>query len=179
MSQQQGSNAGSDAGNASGSVPADGSIQPQNIGDSQDTVDSQFTGENQNTVNQDITSRQQYGQAPQQNMGQRPEYGQRQEYGQKPYYPRNQQPPVYYNNGKPPLSNGLKVFLTMLFTLLPGIGQLAGIITAIVFMSADGDNDRRSFGVALLVASLAMFVLSCLGCFGLSLFAQNISDFTY
>ncbi len=93
---------------------------------------------------------------------------------QRPYYPRNQQP-TPSNGGKTPLSNGLKVFLTVLFTVLPGIGQLAGIITAIVFMSSDGDSDRKSFGVALLVASLAMFVLSCVSCFVLSLLGQSLS----
>jgi hypothetical protein len=68
----------------------------------------------------------------------------------------------------------LKVFLTVLFTVLPGIGQLAGIITAIVFMSSEGDSDRRSFGVALLVASLIMFVLACIGCFVASLASASL-----
>ena len=66
---------------------------------------------------------------------------------------------------RPPLGNGLKVFLTVIFTLIPGLGQLAGIITAIVFMNTDDDPDRKSFGVAILVASLIMFVLACIGCF--------------
>ncbi|NLH96913.1 MAG: hypothetical protein GX477_06200 [Clostridiaceae bacterium] len=68
-----------------------------------------------------------------------------------------------------PLSNGLKVFLTLLFAMVPGFGQIAGIITAIVFMSSDDDSDRRSFGTALLVANLALFILACLGCFLLGL----------
>lgn len=72
-------------------------------------------------------------------------------------------------NGRGTLSNGLKVFLTILFTVIPGIGQLAGIITAIVFMNADDDADRKSFGVALLVASIVMFLLACIGCFVLTL----------
>lgn len=66
---------------------------------------------------------------------------------------------------RPPLGNGLKVFLTVIFTMIPGLGQLAGIITAIVFMNTDDDPDRKSFGVAILVASLIMFVLACIGCF--------------
>ena len=70
-----------------------------------------------------------------------------------------------HNNGKAPLGNGMKVFLTLVFALLPGIGQLAGIITAIAFMSSNDDSDRRSFGSALLVANIIMFVLMCLGCF--------------
>lgn len=64
-----------------------------------------------------------------------------------------------------PLSNGMKVFLTLLFALVPGIGPIAGIITAIAFMSSDEDSDRKSFGAALLVANLALFSLACLGCF--------------
>lgn len=114
----------------------------------------------------------QYGSTPpqygpsQQGMGQVPGYGHRPEFGPRPYYPRQQQPPVYRSTGsRKPMSNGLKVFLTMLFALLPGIGQIAGVITAIVFMNTDGDEDRRSFGVALLIAMLVMFVLSCIGCF--------------
>lgn len=58
------------------------------------------------------------------------------------------------------LSNGKKVLLTILCTLIPGFGQLAGIITSIVFIN-DQDNDKRSFGIALLVASLIFFVISC------------------
>lgn len=78
-----------------------------------------------------------------------------------------------------PLSNGMKVFLTVLFTILPGIGQLAGIITAIVFMNNEGDSDRKSFGVALLVSSLVMFVLACIGCFLLVIFASSMNQYTY
>ena len=75
-------------------------------------------------------------------------------------------------DNRPALSNGLKVFLTILFTVIPGIGQIAGIITAIVFMGST-DQDRKSFGVAILVASLIMFVFACLGCFILSIAASN------
>lgn len=78
------------------------------------------------------------------------------------------------SGSKAPMGNGMKVFLTMIFTLLPGIGQLAGIITAIVLMSSNDDSDRRSFGSALLVANIVMFVLSCLGCFILGLIGQSL-----
>lgn len=64
-----------------------------------------------------------------------------------------------------PLSNGLKVFLTVLFTIIPCIGQLAGIITAIALINTDDDADRKSFGVALLTASIIMFLLSSVICF--------------
>ncbi len=104
-----------------------------------------------------------------------PYYG----YGQQPGYPQpgsqqgyNQQPVNGYNGyhtaynpgqGSIPagrLSNGMKVLLTTLFIIIPGIGQLAGIITAIIMMNNDENADTKSFGVALLVVSLVMFVLS-------------------
>ncbi|MEN6315386.1 MAG: hypothetical protein ABFD25_14215 [Clostridiaceae bacterium] len=78
-----------------------------------------------------------------------------------------------------PLSNGLKVFLTALFILIPGIGQLAGIITAIVFMNSEGDSDRKSFGVALLVLSLIMFVFACIGCFVIAIYASSINQYSF
>lgn len=59
-----------------------------------------------------------------------------------------------------PLSNGMKVFLTILSTLVPGFGQLIGVILSIVFMN-DQDEDKRSFGIALLTASIIFFILSC------------------
>ena len=92
----------------------------------------------------------------------------------RPYYAEHRQS-MMQNGGKAPLGNGLKVFLTLLFALLPGIGQLAGIITAIVFMSSSDDSDRRSFGSALLVANLILFILACLGCFVLALIGQSFA----
>lgn len=93
------------------------------------------------------------------------------------YYNSNRQEyyrPVYNGGSHEPLSNGLKVFLTILFTVIPGLGQLAGIITGIVFMNSDDNKDKKSFGVAILVASIIMFVLSCIGCFILALaFSAN------
>lgn len=62
--------------------------------------------------------------------------------------------------GKRPLSNGMKVFLTTLSAVVPGLGQLIGVICAIVFVNSEEDADRRSFGVALLVASVVLFMLS-------------------
>ncbi len=78
-----------------------------------------------------------------------------------------------------PLSNGMKVFLTVICTIIPGIGQLAGIITAIVFMNSEDDSDRKSFGVALLVASLIMFVFACIGCFILVIAFSSSNQFMY
>jgi len=98
--------------------------------------------------------------------GQQSEYSTQMHNAYKPYNGGSYPPNYNYGGGvKQPLSNGMKVFLTVLFTVLPGVGQLAGIIAAIVFMNSDGDSDRKSFGVALLVASLVMFVISCIGCF--------------
>ncbi|NSW90637.1 MAG: hypothetical protein HPY74_08180 [Firmicutes bacterium] len=77
--------------------------------------------------------------------------------------------------GTNPLSNGLKVFLTIISTIIPGFGQLLGIITAIFFMNSEEDPDRRSFGLALLIASLLMFTFTCLFCFIVILIASKIS----
>lgn len=62
------------------------------------------------------------------------------------------------------LSNGLKVFLTILSVVVPFLGQLAGIIIAIVYMNTSDDQDKRSFGIALLIASLVFFILSFMAC---------------
>lgn len=59
------------------------------------------------------------------------------------------------------LGNGTKVFLTVVASVVPGIGQLVGLIVALVYMNAEEDGDRNSFGRALLAASLIMFVLTC------------------
>ena len=82
-----------------------------------------------------------------------------------------------------PLSNGLKVFLTVICSVIPGIGQLAGIIISIVFMNTQDDvqdyADRRSFGLALLIACVVMFLLSCIGCFVLTLLASFQESISY
>lgn len=83
------------------------------------------------------------------------------------------------NYGHTPLSNGLKVFLTALFILIPGIGQLAGIITAIVFMNSEGDSDKKSFGVALLVLSLILFVFACIGCFVIAIYSASLNQYSF
>jgi hypothetical protein len=142
------------------------------------TVDESFTDIGTEQQQQDVAGSEPFtsqSEAPKDNPvgGHEPQARQQ---VQRPYYPGNYQP-MQSNSGKAPLSNGLKVFLTVLFTILPGIGQLAGIITAIVFMSAEGDNDRKSFGVALLVASLVMFLLTCIGCFTLAMLGQSLSNY--
>ncbi|NJD03947.1 MAG: zinc ribbon domain-containing protein [Ruminiclostridium sp.] len=83
---------------------------------------------------------------------------------------REEKVPDCGRSGMEPLSNGLKVFLTILFAIIPGIGQLAGIITAIVFMNEYDDADRKSFGAALLVASIILFVMTCIVSFVFLLF---------
>lgn len=67
-----------------------------------------------------------------------------------------------------PLTNELKVLLTSITVVLPGLGQIIGIICAIIFMNAVDDQDRQSFGKALLVTALIMFVLVCLSSFAIS-----------
>jgi len=57
------------------------------------------------------------------------------------------------------LGNGLKVFLTIFCTVIPGLGQLVGVIVGAIFLASD-DADKRSFGRAILIASLIFFVIS-------------------
>lgn len=61
-----------------------------------------------------------------------------------------------------PLSNRFKVSLTVIASIIPGIGQLVGIIAAIAFINEADDPDRYSFGRSLLTASIIVFVLSCI-----------------
>jgi len=56
-----------------------------------------------------------------------------------------------------PLSNTLKVFISALSTF-PLIGQFLGTFLGIFFATYD-DNDRKSFGKALILLSVIMFML--------------------
>lgn len=80
-----------------------------------------------------------------------------------------------------PLSNGLKVLLTVVTTVVPGLGQLAGLVIAIIFMNTPETvydyADRRSFGLALLISCIVIFVLTCLGCFVLALAGNSIRGY--
>lgn len=58
------------------------------------------------------------------------------------------------------MSNGMKAFILTLCTIIPGFGQVAGIIVSIVLMNSE-DNDRKTFGKVLLIAMLLVFLLSC------------------
>lgn len=73
----------------------------------------------------------------------------------------------YVNNNS--VSNWTKVILTALAVMLPGIGQIIGIIVGLVFVSNDIDTDKRSFGAALLTISVVAFVLSAIFWFILGL----------
>lgn len=77
-----------------------------------------------------------------------------------------------------PLSNAKKVFLTALSSIIPGFGQLIGIICAIVFMSDETDSDRRSFGKALMVSSLIIFVVISICCilYGLLVYSVMMTN---
>lgn len=55
-----------------------------------------------------------------------------------------------------PLSNFVKVLLTA-FSMMPIIGQFLGTFFGIFFSTYD-DNDRRSFGKALIFLSIIMFI---------------------
>ena len=60
------------------------------------------------------------------------------------------------------LSNRKKVFMSIICAVIPGFGQIIGAIAGLAFMNYENDPDRKSFGLALLVASLIMFILSFL-----------------
>ena len=74
------------------------------------------------------------------------------------------------------LSNGMKVFITAICSIIPGIGQLAGIIISIVFLNAEEDEDRKSFGAALLIASLIVFFVTCVFYFLIGLAFSTLSS---
>lgn len=75
-----------------------------------------------------------------------------------------------------PLTNELKVFLTAVTVLFPGVGQILGVICSIIFMNSNNDLDRRSFGKALLITSLLMFVLVCISCFTVTVMLTAIKN---
>ena len=60
-----------------------------------------------------------------------------------------------------PIRNGKKVFLSIICAILPRVGQIAGIIAGLIFMYSVHD-DSRSFGKALITASIVMFIISCM-----------------
>ena len=55
-----------------------------------------------------------------------------------------------------PLSNSFKVFLTA-FSMIPLLGQFIGTFLGIFYSTYD-DNDRKSFGKALIFLSIIMFM---------------------
>jgi len=93
-------------------------------------------------------------------------------YGIKTDMVRNREYPG--NTDKKTLSNAKKVFITTICNMVPGFGQLVGLIIAIVFLNSEEDEDKRSFGVALLITSLIVFVISCLFYLLLGVFFTSI-----
>ncbi len=76
-----------------------------------------------------------------------------------------------------PLGNAIKVLFSII-AVIPGIGQLTGIIASIIFMSDDRDTDRKSFGKALLAASLILFAIwgMCCVLFSLAAIGEMMSN---
>ncbi|HEY5586200.1 MAG TPA: hypothetical protein VIK78_17125 [Ruminiclostridium sp.] len=58
------------------------------------------------------------------------------------------------------ISNWTKVILSALAVIIPGIGQIIGIIVGLVFVSDDINADKRSYGAALITVSVVAFVIS-------------------
>ncbi len=66
------------------------------------------------------------------------------------------------SSGIKALSNWTKVMLTSLSVLLPGIGQIIGIVLGLVYVANDRDADRRSFGAALITVSIIAFIIAAI-----------------
>ncbi len=60
------------------------------------------------------------------------------------------------------MSNWAKVIISALAVIIPGIGQIVGIILGLVFVSSDNNADKRSYGAALITVSVVVFILSAL-----------------
>lgn len=58
------------------------------------------------------------------------------------------------------MSNWTKVILSALAVIIPGIGQIMGIILGLVFVSDDNNADKRTYGVALITVSVVVFIIS-------------------
>ena len=58
------------------------------------------------------------------------------------------------------ISNWTKVILSALAVIIPGIGQIIGIILGLVFVSDDSNADKRSYGAALITVSVVVFIIS-------------------
>lgn len=72
------------------------------------------------------------------------------------------------------LTNAIKVALTTLCVLVPVVGQFIGLVLSIIYMNSDEElkdcDDRRSFGLALLIACVISFVVSVFLGFAILLF---------
>jgi ABC-type dipeptide/oligopeptide/nickel transport system permease component len=60
------------------------------------------------------------------------------------------------------MSNWAKVILSALAVIIPGVGQIVGIILGLVFVASDNNADKRSYGAALITVSVVVFILSAL-----------------
>lgn len=60
------------------------------------------------------------------------------------------------------ISNRKKVFLTIICSIIPGLGQLFCLILSLSYINTEDNEDIKSFGQALFVAALVMFVFSCI-----------------
>lgn len=57
------------------------------------------------------------------------------------------------------MGNGAKVLLTVLTSVIPGIGQIIGAIMGMVFISSNENKDKSSFGTSIIVSSIIMFIV--------------------
>lgn len=76
------------------------------------------------------------------------------------------------------LSNGFKVAFTAICVMVPIIGQFLGLVLSIIYMNSDEElkdcEDRRSFGLALLIACVVAFLVSVFWGFVLLIMAAGM-----
>lgn len=60
---------------------------------------------------------------------------------------------------KKPLSNTAKVWIAVICSIFPFVGQISGIIISINYINSN-DADRRAYGSALLIPNMIIFVFN-------------------
>ena len=68
------------------------------------------------------------------------------------------------NTAESDLGEWGKLIISAISVLIPGIGQIIGVIAAIHFMNSE-DKVRKSFGLNLMIASITIFILFLVGFF--------------
>ncbi len=79
------------------------------------------------------------------------------------------------NTGENAFSTRFKVFLTAACSVVPGLGQLAGIIISIILLNSEDNEDKKKFGASLMLSSVVTFAFQCIMIF---LLVMALSPYT-